>query len=273
MRRASLIGDGVRAVGSMGGLMAALLLVASGCQLIAGSYSADGIDTPDASATDATGGPGPNCKRLATCCGSLDQTEGAICLSAVQKENEDLCTATLVGLPAGSCTKTPGSDGGTHPEGSTPPGDAKVSDVSMAHDGSGSKDTGTKDVTPDTSNVDLDGTWTLTEITCNGSNLGLGTDTTTLSFSTGSAEEVDTMADGCVYTLDLTSVTISATDINAGDGTITCSTECTTSDSCGPGDTGAVDLPYTLKGGTLSLSQSEDTSVCSSGVIFFDFTK
>jgi hypothetical protein len=250
---------------------AVLVLVASGCQLITGSYTADGIDAGgDAGKTgDATPpGLGPNCMELARCCGSLDSAQSMVCLSAVGKEDESVCAATLTGFSS-ACMKAPdgGSPDGTRPDG--PSGDGVASDVVMNHhDGSGSKDVSV----PSDAAIALEGTWTLTEVTCEGTPLTLAGGTTTLTFSTGSVTELENLTDGCVITIDLTSVSISKTDINAAAGTVACGTECTTDDDCTAGDTGSVDLPYTLSGGTLQISQSADTTECSSGTVVFVFT-
>jgi hypothetical protein len=250
--------------------MAALVLLASGCQLIAGTFTAGTDDKADAS--DADDGLGPICTKLAACCASLDNSEGTLCLSAVQKENEDLCAATMTGLPAGACTTTPGPDGGTHPEGAPPSGDAKTSDGSTQHDAPGSKDvTGPMDVAPD-SEVDLDGTWTLNEVTCDGSALSTGGTTLTLTFTTGDLDEGETLSDGCVITTDFQFVTISDTTVSSTQGSTTCGTACTTSDDCTAGTFGASDFSYTLSSGTLGISETVDTTECSSGTIILDFT-
>ncbi len=247
-------------------LGAALVVLGSGCQLVTGSYT---TDSP---------GPGPNCAKLAHCCSSLDSTEGPICLSAVEKENESLCSTTLTGLPTGACTGSssgadggaPHSDGGgVHPDGSTPPGDAFVPDSLGSKDSPGPADS----VVPHDATSNLDGAWTLTGATCEGNPLTLesGT-TTTLTFKSGSATEIESVSDGCVVSFQLMSVTVSATDILATQGTIICGSLCSTSDGCTGGTTGALDFPYTLSGGTLGLSESVDTSTCASGIVVFLFT-
>jgi hypothetical protein len=275
MQRSGWIGSGIRAVWTVGAPMAALVVLASGCQLIAGTFTAGTEDKADAS--DADDGLGPICKKLAACCSSLDNSEGSVCLSAVQKENEDLCAATMTGLPAGACMTTPGSDGGTRPDGVAPQGDAKTPDGPVQHDAPGSKDViGPMDVVPtdvsSDADVDLDGTWALNEVTCDGSALDVGGTTLTLTFTTGALDEVETLSDGCVITTDFQFVTISDTTVSSTQGSTTCGTACTTSDDCTAGTFGASDFSYTLSSGTLGISESADTTECSSGTIILDFT-
>jgi hypothetical protein len=117
---------------------------------------------------------------------------------------------------------------------------------------------------------ELDGAWTLGSITCEGAAVSMGGATTTLTFSTGDVKEVETLSDGCVETIDLGDCAISATTITSTSGSIQCSSSCTTTDDCTAGAATPITLPYTLSGGTLSLSESNSTA-CSSGTLEFNF--
>jgi hypothetical protein len=149
-------------------------------------------------------------------------------------------------------------DAQVHQDGTLPPSDATV-----PHDAPASQDV--------TQGGGLAGTWTLASITCDGTALSMGDITTTITFSSGDVKEVETFSsDGCVETIDLGDCAITSTTITSPSGSTACSTSCTTADGCTVGAAAPIALPYTLSGGTLSLSESNSTS-CSSGTIEFNF--
>ena len=83
----------------------------------------------------------------------------------------------------------------------------------------------------------LNGSWSLTDAQCDGASLGIN-GMVTLTFSGSTVTETDNLSDGCVVTTTLSPATVTATDITATAGTLGCGVECTTDDSCAPGDTG-----------------------------------
>jgi hypothetical protein len=239
MRRFATIGECVRTISRVGAVAAAVVLVGSGCQAITGSFTVQP-------------GPGTVCASLLACCASLSGSENATCASTAAQEDEQLCAALEVSLGS-ACTPS-----SLHLDAGGPVPDAQVhSDGAVQH-----VDTGAP--------ADLNGTWTLTGITCEGSGLTLD-GTTTLTFETGAAQEAENLSDGCVRDESFSPVTISSTTITATDSTVTCSSSCTTSD-CTAGSTGGASFPYTLSAGTLTLSESVPTTTCASGTILFNFS-
>jgi hypothetical protein len=256
--------------------LAASVLVASGCQLITGSFSAGG-----------TGTLGPVCTLLGKCCPAAGTGEEA-CVQAVISQDETVCAALMSTLPIGCANGSHDGglltfpDTGVHHDAFTP------GDTSIGHDGHvGSLDSpvvhhdaaGPSDVfTPPTDSTtpppDLDGTWTLTAAACvDGSALTLDTtSTTTLTFTTGTAQQDDILSDGCDLGLSFGQVTITATEITSMNGEDTCGTSCTSTDGCTAGATGTFSLPYTLSSGDLNLTQTIDTTTCSSGMVVVTYT-
>jgi hypothetical protein len=232
-----------RAILSVGAFGAAFVLVAPGCQVITGTYTVDSI--------------GPACTSLAACCVFLPTGQNTTCLSVVSSEQESLCAELRVNLPVTACMPQTSDAGITFPDaqvhhdGTLPPGDAVV-----PHDAPGGG---------------LEGTWTLASITCLGQPISMGDITTTITFSPGDVKEVETFSsDGCVETIDLGDCAITSTTITSPSGSTACSTSCNAADGCTVGTAPSNVLPYTLSGGTLSLSESNSTS-CSSGTIEFNF--
>ena len=295
MRGLESIGAAVRAISTAGATVATFLLVASGCQVITGSYTVSSL--------------GPDCTALSSCCPLLSASDESTCTQAVATEDETACGAVQSVLPANACSPSvKGKDAGGGgiiillPDGSKPreggivlppldaskPHDAKGSTDVVVHDdvtttnqdsGQGGDDAGDdagEDAGDDAGSggnpPDLTGTWTLGGATCNGAQLGLDVgSTTTLTFETGSAQEVETLSDGCVITENIAPDSISDTQITSTAGSVECSSACTSADGCTAGSTGAIDLPFTLSGGTLAISETVDTSECSSGSILFNF--
>jgi hypothetical protein len=242
MRCFGSFGDCARAISSAA-LAGAFLLVGSGCQAITGSFTVNTL--------------GPVCTSLAICCGSLSASESQLCLAAVTSEDETSCATIQVSLPTNACAHTPGADASlilpdaqSHADVAVPQHDASVP---------------SSDASPD-----LMGTWTQASSTCAGQTL-TPDGTVRLTFTTGSAQDIDDLSDGCVLTETLSPLTISKTTITASTVTETCSESCATSD-CNPGTSGAITLPYTLTGGTLTLSETVATTSCASGTILLNFS-
>jgi hypothetical protein len=284
----------MRRLGSFGAAAAAFVLVASGCQVITGSYTVSSL--------------GPVCTSLASCCPSLQANDETTCTQAVATENEEECGAVQDVLPANACSpsvkgKDAGRDAGGGgiiillPDAHAPHDGGGIIilpplDASKPHDATSSQDVVIHDEVTTTNHdsgqggghdaghdsgsggppPDLSGPWTLGGATCNGAQLGLDVgSTTTLTFETGSAQEVETLSDGCVITENIAPDSISDTQITSTAGSVECSSACTSADGCTAGSTGAIDLPFTLSGGTLAISETVDTSECSSGSILFNF--
>jgi hypothetical protein len=259
--------------------IAASVLVASGCQLITGSFSAGG-----------TGTVGPICTLLEKCCAAVAGTsQESACLQAVLSQDETACAALQSVLPRGCANG--GQDGGivTFPDTGVRHDGFTVGDTSVGHDGHvGSHDApvvhhdavGPDDVfvSPtdsgsDAPPPDLDGTWTLTSATCvDGSALMLASGTTTtITFTTGTAEQDDTLADGCDLSTNFGQVTITSTEITSMNGEDSCGSSCTSADDCTGGATGTFSLPYTLSDGMLNLTQTIDTTTCPSGMVIVTY--
>jgi hypothetical protein len=263
-------------VAIVGAFMAAL----AGCQLITGTYNAGGITS------------GTSCSAVALCCYSLTGSQATTCELYAQSADEATCAAFLL---QGTCGVTTSHDGGvvdagakndgTAPgtDGSTPGMDANGQDVLQSSDASPSIDVfqgsdafvGSDSAPPfdagqDTSMpVSLDGTtWTLSDVQCQGSSVGVD-GSSSLTFSGTTVTETDSLSDGCVIQTTLSPATISATDIATSGGNVACGASCTTNDSCFAGDPGAVDEPYTLSGGTLTITQPDNTGTCSSGTLTY----
>jgi hypothetical protein len=260
--------------------LAASVLIASGCQLITGSFSAGG-----------TGTLGPICTLLEKCCAVVAGTsQEAPCLQAVLTQEDTVCAALQSTLPRGCANGT--GDGGvlTFPDSGVRHDGFTFGDTSVGHDGHvGSHDApvvhhdavGPNDVfVPPTDGgsdappPDLDGTWTLTAATCVGGSaisLASGT-TTTVTFSTGAAEQEIVLSDGCDLSLDFGQVTITSTEITSMNGEESCGSSCTSTDDCTGGALETFSLPYTVSDGMLNLTQTVDTTTCSSGSAIFTYT-
>jgi hypothetical protein len=233
MRRFGSFGDCARAL-SAAALAGAIVLLGPGCQAITGSYTVNTL--------------GPVCTGLAVCCGLLSASESQLCLAAVTSEDETSCATVQVSLGS-ACTHAPGVDASlmlpdaqSHADVSGPSGDASP---------------------------DLMGTWTQTSSTCNGNPLTQD-GTVTLTFTTGSAQDVDDLTDGCVLTETLSPLTVTKTSITASAVTETCSESCAPAD-CDPGTSSAITLPYTLTDGTLTLTETGATTSCASGTTLLNF--
>jgi hypothetical protein len=176
------------------------------------------------------------------------------------------------------CASPAHNDGGSpSSDGSTPQTDSMSSgqDVATGKDVATSKDVfvGSDTSHEDVSTTDpLNGSWTLTGAQCQGGETLSLSGSVTLTFSGKSVREIETLTDDCVVTETLNPATVSSTDITATDGTVGCGADCT-SDDCTGGDTGAVDMPYTLSGGTLTITQPDSSGTCSSGYIEFFWTE
>jgi hypothetical protein len=234
MRRASL---NVRALTT-----AALVLVATGCQLITGTYS---VDAP----------LGPDCAELALCCGALGAVQQATCLSAATSQDESVCAAVRLTVPSSACTigggGTPDAGMISLPEAST------HHDSSTGHDGSSGG---------------LTGEWKLTNATCGEVSLGVPAGTSeTLSFSASSEQQIQTLADGCVRSVTYAPLTISPVGITAPSSSVVCGGSTCTASDCVAGTSGGEDLPYTLSGTTLSIFAPITTSTCESGTLTLIF--
>ena len=227
------------------GLTTVFVVVGSGCQVITGSYTVQTV--------------GPVCAGLIVCCASLDVAESQVCLPAITSGDENLCAAVRTTLPPNACTLGVTSDAGIlFLDGAQGHPDAVArQDVLAPHDAA--------------SPPVVTGTWTLTSLTCEGQGLTLN-GTTTFSIATSSAQEVESLTDGCVVTENLAPVSISDTAITSTAGTVGCGASCSAAE-CSAGSTGSVNLPYTLSGGTLNISETVPTTTCASGTLLFTFTK
>ena len=218
---------------------------------------------------------------------TLAGCQETLCTSYVELESEQVCAAFLATFPNGTCLSTAPRDGGSiifpdsgmKHDGSMAHMDAKGSgqDVFQRHDGFVGSDAGDSsfpvDAGQDSSMPDpLNGSWSLTDAQCDGASLGIN-GMVTLTFSGSTVTETDNLSDGCVVTTTLSPATVTATDITATAGTLGCGVECTTDDSCAPGDTGTVDEPYTLSGGVLTITLPDDTGTCSTGSIQYLWTQ
>jgi hypothetical protein len=245
--------------------IAALLFSVAGCQLITGSYDVDS----KADSGSGKGALGPMCTDVAACCSHLTAAQATQCSADVELKNEEVCAAFLEDT---MCSSTTPKDGGSpQTDGSTPQTDS----MGPGPDVQPGKDVF---VAPDTSHEDvsttdpLDGTWTLTGAQCQGGETLSVNGTVTLTFSGASVRQLDTLTDGCLITETLNPATVTSSDITAPDGSVSCGVECT-ADDCTGGDTGSVEEPYTLSGGTLTITLGDTTGTCSSGYIEFFWTE
>jgi len=254
MRRFDWTQGVVRAASRVAAPIVAVLLVAPGCQLITGTFTAGSS-------------LGPACTSLEACCPFLPSTEGTTCLAALTSGSESGCLAILTAV-ASTCAAGEMHDGGTSHD---------TGVIILPHmDASGQHDVtvGPVDTGHDAGSPGLSGTWTLTDITCEGATVTLTPgDTTSLSFTTGLVQEVIDLSDGCVETTDLEPATVTATTISASGGSNSCGSSCTVADGCTAGATSSTDLPYTLSGGTLQITVTVATTTCAAGTETFTFTQ
>ena len=246
-------------------MLGAFFFALAGCQLITGTFN-------------VTSSIGTSCTAVALCCPRLTGSQQSLCASYVEIESEQVCTAFLLTFPNGKCSSTAPQDAGfiifpdsgAKHDGSVSPTDAKTSgqDVFHGQDGFVAPDAG-----QDSSAFDpLDGTWSLSDAQCAGESIGVD-GTASLDFSGSTVTETDNLSDGCVVTTILSPATITETAITASAGTQSCGTECTTNDNCEPVDTGTVDEPYTLSGGTLTITLPDESGTCSAGTIQYLWTQ
>jgi hypothetical protein len=257
---------------SRGAMGFAFVVVLAGCQLLTGTYSA--------------GSSSGSCSALASCCSSLSGTNAAACQTYVAEDEDQVCAAYLqaecsIKLDGGSDTgiqqhdSSPGPDGPVaHPDANGGHDAFQSHDVSQGHDHFVGHDTSAaNDTGKDTSMPDLlDGTWSLSDIQCDGESDGVD-GSATLTFSGSNVTETDTTTDGCAVTLSVSSASVSETDITADDGSVSCGSACTASDDCTGGETGTIDWPYTLSSGTLTLNLPDSSGSCDTGTLSYIWTQ